>query len=88
MIPTLIDLIGFAATLFTLLLLARVVISWVQPNLSNPLVSLLHQVTEPVLRPVRELLPPVGGMDFSPLIVLIAVQVLEQLLVSILYRLA
>ncbi len=87
MTQTLIDLVGFAGTFYTLVLLARVVISWVQPGLHNPLVNILYQVTEPVLRPVRHVLPPVGGLDFSPLIVLIGVQVLEQLLVSILYRL-
>jgi len=49
----------------------------VAPDLRNPAVQLLGRVCEPVLRPVRRLLPPLGGLDLSPLLVLIALQALR-----------
>jgi YggT family protein len=55
---------------------ARAVISWVNPDPYNPIVRFLHLVTEPALRPFRRLLPPhkVGGLDLSPLFVLVLLQ--------------
>lgn len=78
-------LIELFITLFNLLILARVLMSWV-PNLDpyNPVVQFIHQSTEPVLKPVREALPPMGGFDFSPIIVLILTQMLGQILINIL----
>lgn len=84
----LIDLIGLAANIYTLILLARVVISWVQLDPSNPVVGFLYRVTEPVLAPVRGWLPPMGGLDLSPLIVLVGIQILERLVISLLSRIA
>lgn len=55
---------------------ARAVISWVSPDPYNPIVRFLRLVTEPALRPFRRLLPPhkVGGLDLSPLLVLVLIQ--------------
>jgi YggT family protein len=63
--------------LFQLVLLARVLLSWF-PNIdrSNQLVQLLYQITEPVLAPVRQMLPQTSGVDFSPLIVFLLISVL------------
>ena len=54
------------------------------PDPRNPIVQFLRQVTEPVLAPVRRLLPPwkTGGLDFSPLIVIIAIQFVERVVLS------
>lgn len=67
-------LILLTLQVFNLILLARVLMSWF-PNIdrSNPLVQLVYDLTEPVLRPVREMLPASGGMDFSPLVVFIGI---------------
>ena len=65
---------------FTVCLLIYVVLSWVAPDVRNPAIQLLARVCEPVLRPVRRLIPPLGGLDLSPLIVLIALQALRILL--------
>jgi len=56
--------------------LARAVLSWVSPDPYNPIVRFLQLVTEPVLRPFRKLLPPhkLGGLDLSPLVVLVLLQ--------------
>lgn len=76
-----ISLLLLLLQLYSFVLLARVLMSWF-PNLdrSNPLVQLIHDITEPVLRPVREMLPPVSGLDLSPLVVFLGISVLMQLL--------
>lgn len=67
--------------LFELLILARVLTSFF-PNVdqSNPLIRLVYDVTEPVLRPIRNLLPQTGMFDFSPVIVILILQVLTSFL--------
>ena len=56
--------------------IAAAVISWVTPNPYNPVVRLLRRLTEPVLAPVRQLLPPwkTFGLDFSPMIIILLIQ--------------
>ena len=73
-------LLFWALQAYQLILLARVVMSWI-PNLdyNNPIASFLYQVTEPVLAPIRNALPPLGGIDLSPLVVFLAISVLMQL---------
>ncbi|MBI5669025.1 MAG: YggT family protein [Chloroflexi bacterium] len=75
------QLIFYVLWIFELVLLARVLLSWF-PNVdrSNPLIQLVYNITEPVLRPVRDLLPQTGMMDLSPLIVFLIIQVLMRLL--------
>jgi len=69
-------LIMFALDIYTWVIIAAAVISWVTPNPYNPVVRLLRRVTEPVLAPIRQLLPPwkTFGLDFSPLIVILVIQ--------------
>ena len=88
MIYSLIDLIAMASRIFSLLIIVRAVISWVSPDPRNPIVSFIYRVTEPVLAPVRNLLPIAGGIDFSPLVVLIGIQVLERVLIQVLIGMA
>ena len=57
--------------------LVRVILSWVAPDPSNPVVRVVIQITEPLMAPVRRLLPDMGGLDLSPLIVLLGVQLLK-----------
>lgn len=67
--------------LFNLALLARVLLSWF-PDIdrSHPVIQFLYDITEPVLRPVREMLPQTGMIDLSPLVVFLVIQVLLRLL--------
>ena len=62
--------------LYSLIIVAAVVVSWINVPRDHPAVRLLHRLTEPVLAAVRKILPPMGGMDFSPLVVLIGLRVL------------
>jgi len=74
-----VDFIGWLLSLYSWVIIAAALISWVSPDPRNPIVMFLHQVTEPVLGPVRRLLPPwkTGGLDLSPLIVLVAIQFVD-----------
>jgi YggT family protein len=65
---------------YFVLIIARVIISWIASQSRHPLIPLIFQLTEPVLRPVSRLLPPIGGIDLSPLFVLIALRALLLLL--------
>ncbi len=64
---------------YSLIIVAAVVVSWTNLPREHPAVRLLHRLTEPVLAPIRKVLPPMGGMDFSPLLLLIALRVLVSL---------
>lgn len=68
--------------LYTFVLLIRILMSWI-PNLDpyNPIVRILLQVTDPVLEPARKLIPPIGMIDISPIVVFIVLSVLRDLLV-------
>jgi len=62
--------------IYTWVIIAAAVISWVTPNPYNPVVRLLRRLTEPVLAPIRQLLPPwkTFGLDFSPMIIILLIQ--------------
>ena len=83
----LIDIVQWAATIFSILVFARVIISWMGSGSTHPLVLLVFRLTEPVLAPVRSILPSFGGLDFSPVLVLIGIQVLERVLIRVLINL-
>jgi YggT family protein len=63
-------------------IIALVILSWVQPQSYNPVLGLLNSLSAPVMRPARRLLPPMGGLDLSPIIVFIVLGVLLRLLVA------
>jgi len=77
-------------TLYFWILLAAAVISWVNPDPNNPIVRFLRAVTDPVLYRVRRALPFVyaAGIDFSPLVVMLAIQFVKIVVVQSLYELA
>jgi YggT family protein len=82
------ELVSLAINIYIGAILIQAVISWINPGTYNPIVSLLHSLTEPLLRPARRLLPPVSGFDFSPILVLIALNVLKMLAIPPLTMLA
>jgi len=67
------DLVDFVLLLYIVLVLVRVVLGFVGADSYHPVVPLVMQLTEPVLRPFRRLIPNVGGLDFSPMIVLLVI---------------
>jgi YggT family protein len=83
----LVDFIGWLLTIYSWVIIAAALMTWVSPDPRNPIVQFLHKATEPVLRPVRNLLPPwkTGGLDLSPLIVIIAIEFVKRVILSSLY---
>ncbi len=70
--------------LYSFVILARVLMSWVNIDPYSPLARVIFDLTEPVLAPVRNMLPPAAGLDFSPIIVMVLLQILGQILISML----
>jgi YggT family protein len=65
------------------LLIIEVVFSWINPH--APLAPFVHALNDPLLRPIRRVMPPVGGIDFSVLVALILLQIVKYLLSTILF---
>ena len=76
------DLIGFTLMLMLILVIARVIISFVSSDSYHPIIPLVIQLTEPVLKPVRRRMPALGGLDLSPIVVLLAISLLQALVVA------
>jgi YggT family protein len=81
------QLLHLGLFIYMWVIIIRAVISWVEPSPHNPIVQFLYWSTEPVLRPIRRLLPMTWGIDFSPLIVILAIMFLDQFLVESLWDL-
>jgi YggT family protein len=89
LIEALAYILNLALTIYMWLIIARALLSWVNPDPFNPIVRFLYNATEPVLNWVRNRVPLIfGGLDLSPLLVLLAVVFLQRFLVSTLWDLA
>jgi YggT family protein len=75
------ELISLIINVFLFAILIQVIISWINPGSYNPVLSLIHSLTEPLLTPVRRRMPDLGGIDLSPMVVMIGLVVLEMLLI-------
>lgn len=75
------ELITLLINIFLFAILIQVIISWVNPGSYNPAVGLIHSLTAPLLAPVRRRLPDMGGLDLSPLVVMLGLVVLQMLLI-------
>ncbi len=70
------------------IVIARALVSWVNPDPYNPIVRFLHSATDPVLDRMRRILPlQLGGMDFSPIVLLLLIGVLQQVLAKLQFNL-
>lgn len=76
----LLNVVGLTAKFFYFSILAGIILSWVAPQSGHPLVQFVLQINEPVLAPFRRLLPAMGGMDFSPILVFVAINIINILL--------
>ena len=76
----LLKIVFVLVNLYFVTILVEAVLSWTNPSPRNPLVGLLWSLNAPLLRPARRLIPPIGGLDLSPLVVLILLQVINILL--------
>jgi YggT family protein len=73
-VVSLIELAILSLNLFFFVILIRIVLSWVSPNNYNPITALLTTISEPILRPFRRLIPPIGGLDISPIFAIVLLQ--------------
>lgn len=76
------ELLQTLVRIFTFSILIEVVLSWVSPGGRHPITMLLYRLNAPLLGPARRMLPPMGGIDFSPVLVLILLQLTSMLLVA------
>ncbi len=76
------ELLSLAIYVFIFAIIIQIILSWIQPGSYNPVIGLINRLTEPLLAPARRLIPPVSGLDLSPLAVLILLQLTQILLVS------
>jgi len=71
-----------------LAIFARILLSWMPMDRGNRLVRIIYEITEPILGPIRRVLPALGGLDLSPMIALILIQVAERVLIMMLQTVA
>lgn len=75
------ELISLIINIFLFAILIQVIISWISPGNYNPVIGLINNLTEPLLTPVRRRMPDLGGIDLSPMAVMVGLVVLEMLLI-------
>lgn len=89
LITAIAEVISLILNFYMWVIIIRALISWVNPDPYNPIVQFLYKITEPVLQPIRRLIPVYNlGIDLSPLIVILVLIFLRSFLVASLYQLA
>ncbi len=73
------NIIVLLLDLYMLVLVARVAISWLNLDYRNPIVNAIYSITEPVLAPIRKMIPVSGGLDLSPLVVFFAIYLIKRM---------
>ncbi len=85
-----IDAVDFVFTLMIMAIFARAIVSWLPIDRYHPAIQFLDSITEPIIAPFRRFIPPIGMLDLSSLVALIAIQILQSvvhnILVGMLYR--
>ena len=82
------DLLSLTINVFLFSILIIIIISWISPGTYNPVVSLLNSLTAPLMNPARKLLPPISGLDLSPILVILGLQLVKMLLLPPILHLA
>jgi len=80
-------LINISFEILAMLIIIRVLLSWFPHNQYHPLFQILLKITEPILLPIRSLIPAVGGMDLSPIIIIFIIKVMQNFIISFLISL-
>ena len=77
MMASLIGLAAYLVKIYFFAILAMIILSWIAQGGNNPALRLLFQLTEPVMAPFRKVLPPMGGLDLSPIFVFILINIIQ-----------
>jgi YggT family protein len=86
----LITVVSLAFQIYEFIILIRVLLSWINPDpfrptLDHPLIRILYRITDPVLAPLRRIIPPIGGtVDISPVVALIILEIARQIVIRLL----
>lgn len=83
----LVNLINALFAVFYVLLVASIILSWVRPSpyhpVWGPIIRIVSMTIDPILNPIRRLMPPIGGLDFSPMVILLLARVLQGALIKL-----
>jgi len=79
---TVVKLLSLSVNLFTFAIIVRIILSWISPGQYNPATAIIATLTDPVLRPFRRLIPPLGGFDISPIFAIISLGALTRILIG------
>lgn len=82
------NILDIALNIYLWIIFARAILSWVNPDPYNPIVQFLYKITEPVLNPIRKMIPYGMGIDFSPLVVILAIYFMRSFVVKTLFDIA
>ncbi|MFA5627567.1 MAG: YggT family protein [Thiohalomonadaceae bacterium] len=82
-IVALAQLVDLTFNVFIFAILIQALLSWINPGTYNPISAVLFSLTQPVLQPVRRLIPPISGFDLSPLVAIVGLQVLRMLVMPL-----
>ena len=74
------QVVDLCLTIYIWIIIARAIISWVNPSPYHPVVRFLHKVTDPVLGPLRRIIPPIYGIDITPIIVIFLIYLIKNLI--------
>ncbi len=75
------DRVSLLFNVFLIAVIIKVILSWITPGNYNPVIGLIDRIASPVLKPVQRLIPPIGGLDLSPLFACLALMVAKMLIV-------
>ncbi len=73
-------ILSLIVRILIILVFAHAIMSWIRPDPYNPIVRMINQIVEPMLAPIRQIMPPSGGVDFSPMILLVIFFIIQTLL--------
>jgi YggT family protein len=79
-----ISAVNLLFTVLWLAVLARVLFSWIRPDPYSPFVRIIVQITDPILMPLRRVIPPLGMIDITPMVALIGLSIIQQIVVGLL----
>jgi YggT family protein len=72
-------IVGQIITLYEIVIIVRIVLTWVPHNAQHPAAAFLYKITEPILAPVRRVIPSIGGIDISPIVVFIGLGFIKRI---------
>jgi len=78
------ELVAMAINVFFVAIIVQAILSWINPGTYNPVMGLLYSLTSPILKPIQRIIPPISGVDLSPLFAIIGLQMLRMLIMPLL----